>query len=320
MKKFFILFVLILSCIFLFTSCDGDLSKKSTPQDKKVEFKLYNSKLYMAKGDYFPLCFDISKSEGVEWKSDNSLVAEVTENGMVKALDNGKCNIIASLNNKLVASTEINIAEALVSLDYSSNTQCYNVTRYSSISSALREKDNIIVMNGRYDEDIIVSGEKSILGVGSVYMRSIKGDKLDIKNISFESEIVNTFIEAKSSIKLDNVNVSYSGDNTEGIVGVKTISTTNIIEVKNCSLSNLGVGIMCDKSKANYNIQDNKLGKCEVGILVDLREKNNGFGNVKARGRIISNIYQDCKKDNDFLYMNGNYEGDLDFYDFNPTL
>ena len=320
MKKFFILLVLILSCTFLFTSCDGDFSKGGVPQDKKVKFELYNSKLYMAKGDYFPLCFDISKSEGVEWKSDNSLVAEVTENGMVKALDNGKCNIIASLNNKLVASTEINIADALVSLDYSSNTQGYNVARYSSISSALREKDNIIVMNGRYDEDIVVSGEKSILGVGSVYLRSIKGDKLDIKNISFESDMVNTFIEAKSSIKLDNVGISYSGDSLEGIVGIKTVCTTNIIEIKNCSLSNLGAGIMCDKSKAHYNIQDNKLGKCEVGILVDLREKSSGFGNVKASGQIINNIYQDCKKNNDFLFMKGNYEGDLDFYDFNPTL
>lgn len=293
------------------------LGKTASQSIEKIKFELDKSKVVLVVDEQENISFNTTISGQVKWSSDNQEICTVSEDGTVQAKSVGKARIKAEVGEKFFAFCDIVVCDAVISRDYTDKTIGFDKTRFDNVSKALALCDNVVIMSGQYDEYVITNGNKHLLGLGQVYLHGINGENLSLDNITFESESLQdkSIVEAKKSLQMDNCKVYFTGKDHQGVIGMLTGTECTSIIISNSIFSNLGCAVNCVLSPAEYNIQSNKLISCGVGISIDLR-RTGEFGNVNASGIVKANIFGECEKNTEFLFAGGNYDGKLDFFDY----
>jgi len=255
------------------------------------------------------------------------------DGGMVTALKPGVATIsVSSEDGGYSANTVIYVGDAIVDKEYNAEeTADFGTKRFNSVSTALSvldENKEVVVMGGDYNEDINVGKSVILYGVDAPVLKSITmskdGSELRIRGFEFKSSqypqggmaTIKGAIDGQLEIVDCKFKIENEAERTGGYA-IYASTGTNKISVKGCTIDNYRYGIYAHRTGADFDITNNTFTNLEIGVGVDLKVPNSTPPiNVPAIGEIADNTYTEVGTRAQFFYNGENYDGNLDFSDF----
>lgn len=320
-RRIIYLLIILLSLLImiLVVSCGENVGND---KDKSKDIKLNADKLIMTVGESQPVIVETNcDTNMISFISEDEVIATINEHGIITAVAVGKTTIKVTAGN-LIASCEIDVADALVSHGYDVKTQGYGVNRFNKISDAVVTEGKVIVLSGIYPDSVISEGIINIIGEGDVTVGLIKGKEVWLENVSIMSQTfppANTaLVTADKILKINKCKftVSESGVKTEDMTGGYGIMMSEGAEeilINETIFNNFRLALFLYHTAANINVTKNQFVNCAVAIDVNLRGDNSKLCDYEAVGKIMNNLFIDCKSDTKFTYSGVSYKGLLEY-------
>lgn len=305
--------VLIMCFSFFLVSCVKEEQKKPTNLELNAKSEV------LTLGDSVVLSAKTNNETKITWSSEDENICSVSKEGLVTALKVGKTDIVAKSEDGKEAYCEIMVFDCLVNSDYDDKINGYGINKFNKITDAVNKGGYVCVYNGEYDETVQSDKDVNLFGIGTVKLRGVSGKNVKLENLSFENllppESNSATVTAVESLKITKCKFTVADDSLEGGYCVFVENGCKSFEIAKSEITNYRYGIYVYHMSGDIRIIENKLTNCEFGIGVNIRGNDNMFDNFKVSGVIKQNIFNNCTTPTEFLFVGGNYSGDLDFYD-----
>lgn len=332
MKKKLIAIMLLIFLMLTLISCSDKNSEKQSENDNEGTLILNTNSEILCVGSKVKLyASTLPKDENTKliWKSNDESIAVVDEYGMVTAVGSGETEItVSTQDNSLFKTCNLSVGDILVSLSYDSDTEGYGINKFASVCEAVenaQKGDSVIIYEGRFDENIVVSKSLSLTGINNPSLKGLKvtgeGTFLKIKNINFfldsypDSNTGVLEIDRNSDIAMSFCNFSVNtADEYTGGYAILAKGERKNLSISYCEFENFRYAVLLQNSGGTINIDGCNFTKNQYGIGVNLKSAD-GKKTNDASGIIANNKFDEVITKCEFVFTGSNYEGELIFSD-----
>lgn len=332
MKDKIIAIILLIFLMFTLISC-SDKNSENQPESNDDEVLILNTNSEIlsvgSKVKLYASTMPKQENSKLIWKSSDESIAVVDEYGMVTAVGSGETEItVSTQDNKLFKTCNLSVGDILVSLSYDSDTEGYGANKFASVCEAVenaQKGDSIIVYEGRFDENILVTKSLSLIGINNPSLKGLKvtgeGTFLKLKNINFfldsypDSNTGALEIDRNSDIAVSFCNFTVNAaDEPTGGYAILAKGERKNLSISYCEFENFRYAVFLQNSGGTINIDGCNFTKNQYGIGVNLKSED-GRKTNNANGIIANNKFDQVETKCEFVFTGSNYEGDLIFSD-----